>query len=520
MYHKDEPMRINLKGNHAMRLIAAAMFIVLAVAGMGFSVFLFMVAKNIYMYAVATLIFLLSIISGFFNVFAAFLFYRSYFYDEHLLELKSTILPLKSFPTVAIAMPVFNEDPKVVKRNLESLMKMEYPKNKLRIYLLDDSTKDPIREELRAFSKKSNITYLHRANRTAFKAGNLNNMLKHSKEEFLAIFDYDEYLKNTKFLLELLPYFADKKVAYIQTQKTSSGGTFFSDCVNLFDSFFFNFIQPARAIDNTAIFAGSCGIIRRSVLDELGGFPEFIIEDTFFSFESDIHNYKGVYIPKVYAYGKPITSFSALVRQQWRYNYGDTQFIKYFLNNKPKKRSAPLWNMDYITHGFGLNYLSSMLILFTLVSVLLVFSNLPFVNINVFNINASLNLVTELEIFGAMAFILSFFLPVLLTKIYFKSLRKGFMVFLLNFALAISRTRAAIAALVGSDPTWNWNRIKGKSGDFKYSIYATRYELGFASVLFVLGYFAAMNHNISGSVWLLLYGLLYVVATVMVYKYG
>jgi cellulose synthase (UDP-forming) len=89
-------------------------------------------------------------------------------------------------------------------------------------------------------------------------------------------------------------------------------------------------VQPSRALNNTAIFAGSCGLIRRSALDKIGGFPEYIIEDTFFSFESDMHNYTSIYIPKVYAYGKPITTFTELVKQQWRYNYGDTQFMMYY----------------------------------------------------------------------------------------------------------------------------------------------------------------------------------------------
>ena len=52
-----------------------------------------------------------------------------------------------------------------------------------------------------------------------FKAGNLNNMLKHSKEEFIAVFDYDEYLTNKNFLTDLIPFFQDKKVGYVQTEK-------------------------------------------------------------------------------------------------------------------------------------------------------------------------------------------------------------------------------------------------------------------------------------------------------------
>ena len=106
---------------------------------------------------------------------------------------------------------------------------------------------------------------MHRNDRKGFKAGALNNMLKHSKEEFVAIFDYDEVPhKHRTSLMDMLPYFSDKKLSYIQTEKRYFKGTFFSDTVDLFDAFFFKFVQPSRALNNTAIFAGSCGLIRRT----------------------------------------------------------------------------------------------------------------------------------------------------------------------------------------------------------------------------------------------------------------
>ena len=309
----------------------------------------------------------------------------------------------------------------------------------------------------------------------------------------------------------------------MQTEKSSYGGKLLLRLVNLFDSFFFKFIQPARAINNTAIFSGSCGVIRRKVLDAMGGFPEYIIEDTFFSFVSDVQNYKGLYLPKIYAYGRPITTFTALDRQQWRYNYGDTQFLLYFLKKKENriKNRSKLWSIDYITHGFGLNYLSIMLLLFTFASILIVFSNLPFVHLNLFQVFNSTNSTKILETFGFVAFVLSLFVPVVLTKIYFKSFRKGMMVFLLNFSLAIVRTKAALAATLGRDPSAKWSRYKSKkTNDLLYSVYGTRYEIGVSALLFGFGYMAVLTHNLSGGAWLSFYGCLYLCATVMMYKYG
>jgi cellulose synthase (UDP-forming) len=511
------------KENKYLRMFTLALFVVLALAGLAFSLYILYEAHTVYMYALGLFLLGLSLVSGFFNVFAGFLYYRSYFYDRHLDALKAALKPMRRFPTVAIAMPVYNEDPKLVMRNMLQLTRLNYPKDRVRFYLLDDSTEGGIAAQLKEFAAEHGITYLHRAERNAFKAGNLNNMLKYSKEEFLAVFDYDEYLTNTNFLLDLIPYFHDKDIGYIQTEKSSFGGTFFSDSVNLFDAFFFKFIQPARAFDNTAIFAGSCGIIRRKALDRIGGFPEYVIEDTFLSFESNLHNYKGLYIPKIYAYGRPIRTFSALSKQQWRYNYGDTQFLLYYFKRRTSrfKRASPLWNIDYITHGFGLNYLSVTLILFTIASIMIVFSNLQFVHLSLFQIMSSGSAMIYLEIMGALAVILSFFMPVFLTRVYFKSVTKGLMVFILNFSLAMVRTKAAISAIFNRRPSWQWTRrAQGRKGYLLYSLYSTRYELGFSSLLFALGGMAYLTNNITGSLWLALYGALYTGATFMMYKYG
>jgi cellulose synthase (UDP-forming) len=516
-------MKMNGHKNRFVLLFTVTLFILLSVSGIAFSVYLFVVARSLYMYLVAGLFFLLSIIAGFFNVFASFLYYRSHFYDDYVKKLKEKISPLRKFPMVALAVAVYNEDPKMVKKNLLRLKQIRYPKDRIRFYVLDDSTNNDSVQTLETFARKIGMTYMHRDNRKGFKAGALNNMLKSCREEFLAVFDSDEYLTNKNFLMDLLPYFKNEKLSYIQTEQSNFGGSFFSDSVNLFDSFFFRFIQPARALDNTGIFSGSCGIIRKRVLDEIGGFPEFIIEDTFFSFESDMHNYKSVYIPKIYAYGKPVTTFTGLVKQQWRYNYGDTQFLSYFFKKRKKefKHRSPLSNIDYMTHGFGLNYLSVILILFTLVSVLIVFSNLPFIHLTIQQAFQTSNTGLDLELFGAFAFVLSLFVPVLLTKIYFKSISKGFMVFFLNFALAIVRTKAAIAAIFNRNPGMGWSKTtEDNSHNIVYSLYNTRFEIVFAAILFAFGYIAIITNNISGGFWLAGYGCLYLGSTIMIYKYG
>ncbi len=503
------------------RILTVLLFIILSIAGIGFSVYLFYVAVNLYTYLLATAFAILSVVAAIFNIHASVWYYRSFLYDDYLDGIKSKLKPVSRFPTVTVAIPAYNEDPKMVGANLKELLKINYPRNKLEVYLLDDSTDAKVAKGLKGIATKYGINYIHRAKRDGFKAGALNNMLKHSKGEFLAIFDSDERIIDRNFLVDLLPYFDDEKISYIQTEKRYSKGNFFSDSVDIFDAFFFKFIQPARALNNTAVFAGSCGLIRRSALDKIGGFPEYIIEDTFFSFESDMHNYKSLYVPKVYALGRPIKTFTDLLKQQWRYNYGDTQFIGYFFKRKGFTKGSPLSNMDYIAHGFGLNYLSIVLILFTLISIGIVFSNVPFAHIKIAALLTENNLSWDLELLGFFAFSLSLLTPVILTKIYFKSWSKGLMVFFLNYALAFVRTKAAIAAFINMNPGANWNRLKPKnSNGIFYQIYKTKTEIVFASIMFVLAYVALSEANIAGGIWLTWYGFLYMLATVFLFKYG
>ena len=505
----------------SIRVITVFLFILLSAAGLAFSFYLFSVANTTYIWAIALGFFLLSLLSGFFNVSASILYYRSYFYGIYLERIKKGLKPLTNLPTVAVVVAVYNEDVTRVKNTLLGLKKMNYPEDKIKFYLLDDSTKENGINKLSKFSRENKIEYIHRSARNGFKAGALNNMLSKSGEEFIAIFDYDETLTNPDFLMDTLPYFQDPKLAYIQTEKTHSKGNLFSDSVKMFDAFFFKFIEPARALNNTAIFAGSCGIIRRKALEATKGFPEYIIEDTFFSFESDRMHYKSLYIPKVYALGKPIKKFTELIKQQWRYNYGDTQFISYFFKRRKSLRRSPLSHMDYIVHGFGLNYISVTLILFTIISIFIVFSSVPFVNLTVHQILQAKYLSTDLEIFGTMSLILSFFIPVVLTKIYFHSVKKGFMLFGLNFALAFVRMKAAVAAILRMNPTVHWNRQRSSmKKNILFSIMNTKLELTFAGAIFVLSYFAIITAHLTGGVWLMWYGIMYLFTTIFLYKYG
>ncbi|MCL4381060.1 MAG: glycosyltransferase [Candidatus Marsarchaeota archaeon] len=512
---------MKLKKDLLLRMLIVFAFLLISATSIAFSAYLmFMAHGNAELMVLAGLFLAISLISVVFNFTIGMFYYNSFFYSKYQKKiLAASLKGMQSTPSVAVVLLAYNEDPGIIKTNYAELLKMDYPKSKLHFFLSDDSTKTEISEQLKEFCSRNRISYIHRKKNTNFKAGALNNFLKHSKDDLIAIFDYDEYLKDKNFLKDLIPYFGDKSVSFVQTQKRYSKGSLFSDSVDLFDAFFFHFIQPARAINNTAIFAGSCGIIRRSALDRIGGFPNNVIEDTFFSFESDIHNYRGVFTEKIYAIGKPITKFSALVKQQIRYNYGDNQFLSYVVRSKKAKKLPFASKLDYISHGFGLNYLSVMLLLFTVLSIFVVFY-IPFVKIppqDLFNLKM---LNYKLELLGLFGFTISLLFPVILTKIYFKSLKKGLMIFLLNFSLVIIRTKAAVYALFNKNiDLWSRSTIMPDK-TLTQSIRLTKLELSFSSVLFILGAFAIYKSIIYGGIFLIWYGFMYVSATILFYKYG
>lgn len=505
------------------RLVIVILFFMLSATSMVFSAYLLLRTYNLTFTIIAVFFTFLATLSCIFNTMTTYTYYKSYFYAAHFEKLRSSLKPMKRYPTVAVAFPVYNEDPEMVGRNLSRLRELEYDRSKLTFYVLDDSTKPEIRERIQQISKKNGAVYIHRDERKSFKAGALNNMLKnYSREEFVAFFDADEHLTNKRFLLDLLPYFQDKKVSFVQTEKSyKRNGSLFTDSVNLFDALFFKFMQPSRALHGTAVFTGSCGIIRRAALDAVGGFPEYITEDAFFSFESDMHGFKSVYVPKVYALGRAIT-FSELTHQQWRYNYGDTQFLMYFLRRMKQTKASLLSKLDYFAYGFGLNYLSSVLILFTVLAVVTVFTAAPFAYASLTQLIDAPQGLFYLELLGIIAFVLSLMVPVILTKAYFDSVGEGLMLFVLNFALAFSRLKGALAALTGQMGR-GWFKIgvqkKGSARLFS-TLKLSSAELIFSIAVLVSSTLAILTSNLTGFLWLLWYGILYSSTFFFYYRYG
>ena len=133
---------------------------------------------------------------------------------------KYNLLDPKEIPYVTIQHPIYKEE-YVMERLLENISKIEYPKSKLEIQVLDDSTDESVVDTAKHIEalKKTGLDILHirRENRQGFKAGALKEGLEIAKGEFVAIFDAD-FLPRKDFLRKTIPHFENEKVGVVQTR--------------------------------------------------------------------------------------------------------------------------------------------------------------------------------------------------------------------------------------------------------------------------------------------------------------
>src|SRR5690606_6802294 len=126
----------------------------------------------------------------------------------------------EEIPYVTIQLPVYNEL-YVMERLLNNIVQIDYPKDKLEIQVLDDSTDESFEKTAKHIQDLQktgiDIKQLTRTNREGFKAGALKEGLKTAKGEFIAIFDAD-FLPKSNWLKNTIPYFKDPKIGVVQTR--------------------------------------------------------------------------------------------------------------------------------------------------------------------------------------------------------------------------------------------------------------------------------------------------------------
>ena len=237
--------------------------------------------------------------------------------------------PLRGYPIVNILVTVVDEPLSILRRTLVGCVNQDYPKDRYRVYVLDDGQRD----EVRILAASLNCGYIRRNDRQHAKAGNLNHALQETSGEFLAIFDVD-HVPTGSFLKDTVGFFQDEQVAFVQTPHHFYNLDVFQKNLQLEgvlkneQALFYRVLQSGRDRHNSAFFAGSCGVFRRSVLVEIGGFrTETVTEDIHTSMVIHAKGYRSCYLNKVLAAGLMPETFESSMKQRIRWAMGHVQIF-------------------------------------------------------------------------------------------------------------------------------------------------------------------------------------------------
>ena len=259
---------------------------------------------------------------------------------------KIDVPELTGYPHVTIQLPLFNEK-YVAERLLEAVAKIEYPKEKLEIQVLDDSTDETttlLENKIRSLRHSGiDIVLIHRIDRVGFKAGALNDGFKKAKGEFIAIFDAD-FIPKSDFLLKTIPYFEDKGVGMVQTRWGHLNKNY--SLLTQLQSFgldaHFSIEQSARKAAGSFInFNGTCGVWRKTCIADAGGWSfDTLTEDLDLSYRAQLNGWEFKYMEDFSTPGELPVIMQAVKSQQYRWNKGAAETArKLFLNVLTSKLS-------------------------------------------------------------------------------------------------------------------------------------------------------------------------------------
>jgi len=237
-------------------------------------------------------------------------------------------------PMVTVQLAVFNEV-NVVERLLDHVVRMDWPRDRLEIQMLDDSTDDTVKVAQAVCDKYRalgwDIAYLHRTDRTGYKAGALHNGLKTAKGEFVAMFDAD-FVPTVDFLRLAVPHFADPKVAFVQGcwDHLNRDFSLLTQVQAILLDGHFVFEHTARHRSNAFFnFSGTAGMWRVRAIADAGGWQhDTITEDADLSYRAQLKGWRGVYLKDMVVPAELPVEVNAFKSQQHRWAKGNAQVIR------------------------------------------------------------------------------------------------------------------------------------------------------------------------------------------------
>ncbi len=357
-------------------------------------------------------------------------------------------------PFVTVQLPIYNEQ-FVVERLIEACCKLDYPRDRFEIQLLDDSTDETqqvaaeIVERYRAGcnGEPQPLLYIHRTNRYGYKAGALDHGLKSAQGEFVAIFDAD-FVPPRDWLLQVVHHFAEPEIGMVQTRWTHLPRD--SSCLTELEPLMRDghFVLEHGGRSRAGVFFnfnGTAGMWRRCVIDDAGGWQhDTLTEDTDLSYRAQIKGWKFKYLQHVECPAELPIEMTAFKTQQARWAKGLIQTSKKILPRVLKSDQPFHTKLEAIYHltanlSYPLMIVLSVLLMPAMIirfyqgwfQMLLI--DMPLFMASTFSIS-SFYLVSQKELYPGKWYKTFLYIPFLMS---------------LGIGLTLTNTRAVMEALLG-----------------------------------------------------------------------
>ncbi|MGD0630220.1 MAG: UDP-forming cellulose synthase catalytic subunit [Terracidiphilus sp.] len=267
------------------------------------------------------------------ETYAFVILFLGYFQTVWPLRRAPVALPesAEKWPHVDVLIPTYNEPLDVVRYTALGALNMDWPADKLHVYLLDDGR----RKEFEQFAFEAGLGYKIRPDNFHAKAGNINTALKSMNSPYVAIFDCDHVPTRSFLQMTVGWMLRDPKLAMLQTPHHFYSPDPFERNLGQFrvipneGELFYGIVQDGNDFWNATFFCGSCAVLRRTALDEIGGIAvETVTEDAHTSLRMQMNGWGTAYINIPQAAGLATERLSAHVGQRIRWARGMIQILR------------------------------------------------------------------------------------------------------------------------------------------------------------------------------------------------
>ena len=251
-------------------------------------------------------------------------------------------------PSVTIQLPIYNEK-YVAKRLVDSVCNLDYPKEKMRIMVLDDSDDDTVellKNTVDDYKQQGfDIEHVRRGTRKGYKAGALKHAMQTTDTELVAIFDAD-FIPPEWFLKKAIPHFSKPNIGLIQCRWGHVNENYSAITQAQALSLDFHFLIEQKAKSNSHLFMnfnGTAGIWKRSCIEDAGGWHSAtLVEDLDLSYRAQMKGWKCVFLPDVVVNAELPVQMNAAKRQQFRWAKGSIQCAVKLLSDIVVKRKVAI----------------------------------------------------------------------------------------------------------------------------------------------------------------------------------